>query len=71
MQNVSVLTQPISLKVFKRGPPHTEKKEGNKRPKLSLFRAMKIIDRLLTSTNFLHSSQGHKNESLFGLSKKK
>ena len=56
MQNVSVLTQPISLKVFKRGPPHTEKKEGTQRPKLSLFRAMKIIYRLLTPTNFLQSS---------------
>ena len=56
MQNVRVLTRPISLKVFKRGPPHTEKKEGTQRPKLSLFRAMKIIHKLLTPTNFLQSS---------------
>ena len=30
MQNVSVLTQPISLEVFKRGsPPHNERKARN------------------------------------------
>ena len=28
MQNVSVLTQPISLKVFKRGPPPPHRKKG-------------------------------------------
>ena len=70
MQNVSVLTQPISLKVFKRGPPHTEKKEGNKRPKLSLFRAMKIIDRLLTS-NFSSFVIGTQKRVTFRFKQKK
>ena len=57
MSNVSVLTQPISLKVFKRGfQKEKENQEGTQRPKWNLFRAMKIIHMLLTPTLFLQLS---------------
>ena len=43
MQNVSVLTQPISLEVFKRGPPpHNERKARNLELK-ELLKELKAI----------------------------